>query len=91
MEDAITGRLLLRHIINIGAGFGKKWSGVIFELAYIQNIDTLERRAGVPGDLIVEAHGAFHNAHCITCNKEYSHDFVKGEDTAKSCLFLFPY
>lgn len=57
----------------------------------MQNIDTLERRAGVPDELIVEAHGAFHNAHCITCNKEYSHDFVKGESswpTNKLCIYI---
>jgi NAD-dependent deacetylase sirtuin 2 len=45
--------------------------------SYTQNIDTLERRAGVSDACMVEAHGAFHTAHCITCNKDYSHDFVK--------------
>ena len=44
----------------------------------MQNIDTLERRAGVPADLLVEAHGSFHNAHCMECHKEFSHQFVKG-------------
>ncbi|KAL5463520.1 hypothetical protein EMCRGX_G032420 [Ephydatia muelleri] len=45
--------------------------------SYTQNIDTLERRAGINEDLLVEAHGAFHNAHCIDCGKEYSHEFVR--------------
>ncbi|KAJ3261153.1 NAD-dependent protein deacetylase sirtuin-2 [Boothiomyces macroporosus] len=32
---------------------------------YTQNIDMLERIAGIPGDLIVEAHGSFHQATCV--------------------------
>ncbi|KAJ3015846.1 NAD-dependent protein deacetylase sirtuin-2 [Thoreauomyces humboldtii] len=32
---------------------------------YTQNIDTLERVAGVDPDLIVEAHGSFAAAHCV--------------------------
>ncbi|KAJ1550576.1 NAD-dependent protein deacetylase sirtuin-2, partial [Cladochytrium tenue] len=39
---------------------------------YTQNIDTLERAAGVPADLIVEAHGSFHSATCI--GRGYTHD-----------------
>lgn len=46
---------------------------------YAQNIDTLERKAGISEDLLIEAHGAFHNAHCIDCRKEYSHEFVRGK------------
>lgn len=41
-------------------------------------MDTLERRAGIPDERLVEAHGTFHTAHCITCHKEYSLEFVKG-------------
>ena len=52
----------------------------------MQNIDTLERRAGILEDNLVEAHGAFHNAHCITCHKSYSHAFVKGE---RERVFVF--
>ncbi|GMG56239.1 unnamed protein product [Ambrosiozyma monospora] len=37
---------------------------------YSQNIDTLERIAGVEDDKIVEAHGSFANSHCITCKAE---------------------
>ena len=36
---------------------------------YTQNIDTLERSAGIEEDLLVEAHGAFATAHCVTCKK----------------------
>ena len=37
---------------------------------YTQNIDTLERKAGIDLDLIVEAHGSFSGNHCIDCNAE---------------------
>ncbi|KAI0770212.1 DHS-like NAD/FAD-binding domain-containing protein [Fomes fomentarius] len=38
---------------------------------FTQNIDTLERQAGIPVDLLVEAHGSFASQHCIDCKKEY--------------------
>jgi len=44
---------------------------------FTQNIDTLERVAGIGDDKIVEAHGAFHKGHCIKCRKEYSQDWIK--------------
>ncbi|KAJ2825446.1 NAD-dependent protein deacetylase sirtuin-2, partial [Coemansia erecta] len=46
---------------------------------YTQNIDCLERVAGIDSDLIVEAHGSFHAAHCIgsKCRKEFPQDWVK--------------
>ncbi|CAG9813213.1 unnamed protein product [Phaedon cochleariae] len=44
---------------------------------YTQNIDTLERVAGIPGEKIVEAHGTFHTGHCLECGKEYSQDWMK--------------
>jgi NAD+-dependent protein deacetylase SIR2 len=34
---------------------------------FTQNIDTLERRAGVDADNIVEAHGSFATHKCIDC------------------------
>lgn len=45
---------------------------------YTQNIDTLERVAGLPEDKIVEAHGTFFTSHCLDCKKEYPLEFVKG-------------
>ncbi|ELR12553.1 sitruin, putative [Acanthamoeba castellanii str. Neff] len=36
---------------------------------YTQNIDGLERIAGVPVEKVVEAHGSFFGAHCIKCEK----------------------
>ncbi|CAH2045814.1 unnamed protein product, partial [Iphiclides podalirius] len=44
---------------------------------YTQNIDTLERVAGLPEEKIVEAHGTFYTSHCLDCKKEYSLDYVK--------------
>ncbi|KAJ2872324.1 hypothetical protein FB639_004361, partial [Coemansia asiatica] len=51
----------------------------ILQRHYTQNIDCLERVAGIDPDLIVEAHGSFHTAHCIrnTCRKEHSQEWVK--------------
>ncbi|CAF0897180.1 unnamed protein product [Rotaria sp. Silwood1] len=44
---------------------------------FTQNIDSLERIAGIPPDKIVEAHGTFFTAHCLNCRKEYSLEQVK--------------
>ncbi|KAI8808999.1 DHS-like NAD/FAD-binding domain-containing protein [Cladochytrium replicatum] len=41
---------------------------------YTQNIDTLERVAGIPEDLLVEAHGSFGRARCVVpgCGRSFS-------------------
>lgn len=39
---------------------------------YTQNIDCLDRLAGVPPIDLVEAHGSFAEASCIECDAEYS-------------------
>ncbi|XP_019640899.1 PREDICTED: NAD-dependent protein deacetylase sirtuin-2-like isoform X1 [Branchiostoma belcheri] len=45
---------------------------------FTQNIDTLERVAGVPAGAMVEAHGTFYTAHCLgECRKEYTQEWVK--------------
>eukprot|EP00455_Lapot_gusevi_P022871 TRINITY_DN2380_c0_g1_i7.p1 TRINITY_DN2380_c0_g1~~TRINITY_DN2380_c0_g1_i7.p1 ORF type:complete len:469 (-),score=115.30 TRINITY_DN2380_c0_g1_i7:45-1328(-) len=49
---------------------------------YTQNIDGLERMAGVPADLVVEAHGTFLSSHCLRCRHEHPTSFVKDEITA---------
>ncbi|KAI0699319.1 DHS-like NAD/FAD-binding domain-containing protein [Cerioporus squamosus] len=41
------------------------------DTCFTQNIDTLERQAGVPGEKIVEAHGSFADQHCIECRSGY--------------------
>ena len=38
---------------------------------YTQNIDCLERQAGLPDDVIVEAHGSFATQRCIDCGTPY--------------------
>ncbi|XP_067013051.1 NAD-dependent protein deacetylase sirtuin-2 [Anabrus simplex] len=44
---------------------------------YTQNIDTLERVAGIPDEAIVEAHGTFHTSHCLGCREEYPLEWMK--------------
>lgn len=44
---------------------------------FTQNIDCLERQAGVPGDMIVEAHGSFAGQHCIECKAVYPDENMK--------------
>ena len=43
---------------------------------FTQNIDCLERQAGVPGEMIVEAHGSFASQRCIDCQKSYPDDLM---------------
>ena len=38
---------------------------------YSQNIDGLERVAGIPENLLVEAHGSFSSASCVDCGAGY--------------------
>lgn len=44
--------------------------GLLHQL-YTQNIDCLERAAGIPADLIVEAHGSFASQRCIDCRTPF--------------------
>ncbi len=44
---------------------------------FTQNIDCLDREAGVPEDKIVEAHGSFAHNHCIECKSSFSDDFMR--------------
>ena len=41
----------------------------LLDTCFTQNIDTLERQAGVPAERIVEAHGSFADQHCIECHR----------------------
>jgi NAD-dependent histone deacetylase SIR2 len=43
----------------------------LLHMLFTQNIDCLERRAGVPADKIIEAHGSFATQRCIECKTEY--------------------
>ncbi|KAA8593773.1 hypothetical protein FQN60_004607 [Etheostoma spectabile] len=46
---------------------------------YTQNIDTLERVAGLEGEDLIEAHGTFYTSHCVSfcCRREYNLDWMK--------------
>lgn len=50
--------------------------GLLLKL-FTQNIDCLEREAGVPDDKIVEAHGSFARQSCIECRLPYPEDDIK--------------
>lgn len=50
--------------------------GLLLKL-FTQNIDCLEREAGVPGEMIVEAHGSFATQRCIDCRTEFPDDLMK--------------
>jgi NAD-dependent histone deacetylase SIR2 len=44
---------------------------------FTQNIDCLDREAGVPGDKVIEAHGSFATQRCIDCKTEYPDDKMR--------------
>ena len=44
---------------------------------FTQNIDCLEREAGVPDQKIVEAHGSFARQRCIECKSSYPDDLMR--------------
>ncbi|XP_029301411.1 NAD-dependent protein deacetylase sirtuin-2 [Cottoperca gobio] len=44
---------------------------------YSQNIDTLERVAGLEGDDLIEAHGTFYTSHCVRCRMEFNLQWMK--------------
>lgn len=44
---------------------------------FTQNIDCLEREAGVPDDKIIEAHGSFARQSCIECKAPYPQDEIR--------------
>jgi NAD+-dependent protein deacetylase sirtuin 2 len=55
---------------------------------YTQNIDTLERRAGIDPNLIVEVHGSFGSCHCTKCGKAYTAEFFKTKITDCSDMVM---
>nr|XP_039274002.1 NAD-dependent protein deacetylase sirtuin-3-like isoform X2 [Styela clava] len=44
---------------------------------YTQNIDGLERIAGIPSEKLVEAHGTFSTASCTKCGKKHNGQDIK--------------
>ncbi|KZV92271.1 NAD-dependent deacetylase sirtuin-2 [Exidia glandulosa HHB12029] len=45
-------------------------------VCFTQNIDTLERRAGVPPKRIIEAHGSFASQRCVDCKHPFPDDLM---------------
>ncbi|KAI1496628.1 DHS-like NAD/FAD-binding domain-containing protein [Biscogniauxia marginata] len=43
----------------------------LLRMLFTQNIDCLERAAGVPSELIIEAHGSFATQRCIECKTPF--------------------
>nr|XP_023908649.1 NAD-dependent protein deacetylase hst2-1-like [Quercus suber] len=51
---------------------------------FTQNIDCLERAAGVPAARIVEAHGSFARQSCIECRAAYDQDALRAHVAAQT-------
>ncbi|KAF8073991.1 Sir2 family histone deacetylase Hst2 [Lyophyllum atratum] len=49
----------------------------LLKMCFTQNIDTLERRAGVPSDKIIEAHGSFAEQRCVDCKTPFPDDEMR--------------
>ncbi|KAI0376107.1 NAD-dependent deacetylase sirtuin-2 [Hypomontagnella monticulosa] len=49
----------------------------LLRLLFTQNIDCLERAAGVPPEKIVEAHGSFATQRCIECRTPFPDDLMR--------------
>ncbi|KAF3429804.1 hypothetical protein E2986_05601 [Frieseomelitta varia] len=54
------------------------WEKGLLLRHYTQNIDTLERMAGLPPEKLVEAHGTFHTGRCLKCRAPYTLSWMKG-------------
>ncbi|XP_053923780.1 NAD-dependent protein deacetylase sirtuin-3, mitochondrial isoform X1 [Cuculus canorus] len=52
--------------------------GLLLRL-YTQNIDGLERVAGIPPDKLVEAHGTFATATCTVCRRNFPGEEFRGD------------
>ncbi|XP_015114176.1 NAD-dependent protein deacetylase sirtuin-2 [Diachasma alloeum] len=53
------------------------WEKGLLLRHYTQNVDTLERVAGLPGEKLVEAHGTFHTGRCLKCRRPYDLPWMK--------------
>lgn len=49
----------------------------LLQRLYTQNIDGLERLAGIPAEKLVEAHGTFATATCTVCRRKYSGEEIR--------------
>ena len=46
-------------------------------MCFTQNIDTLERQAGIPAEQLVEANGSFASQRCIDCKQEFDSEKMR--------------
>ncbi|KAM0750259.1 NAD-dependent deacetylase sirtuin-2 [Meredithblackwellia eburnea MCA 4105] len=51
----------------------------VLKAVFTQNIDTLERLAGLEDQYVIEAHGSFASAECLNCHKDYTKEEIKPE------------
>jgi NAD-dependent histone deacetylase SIR2 len=49
----------------------------LLHMLFTQNIDCLERAAGVSSEKVIEAHGSFASQRCIECKTEYPDELMK--------------
>ncbi|KAF5377917.1 hypothetical protein D9615_006694 [Tricholomella constricta] len=49
----------------------------LLHTCFTQNIDTLERRAGIPAAKIVEAHGSFATQRCVDCKTPFDDEEMR--------------
>ena len=61
----------------------------LLRMCFTQNIDTLERLAGVPDSAIVEAHGSFADQHCIECGARYDGSRLKEQILAGEIAYCY--
>ncbi|XP_060694955.1 NAD-dependent protein deacetylase sirtuin-3, mitochondrial isoform X1 [Hemiscyllium ocellatum] len=52
---------------------------LLLQRMYTQNIDGLERMAGIPPEKLVEAHGTFATATCTVCMENFSWEQLRGD------------
>lgn len=62
-----TAHLLLKLLFDHG----------ILRRVYTQNIDGLERQAGLPSELVVPCHGSFDRAHCVECGIDHDAAIIR--------------
>jgi len=43
---------------------------------FTQNIDGLDKMAGVSDEKLIQVHGSFDSNHCSVCNESVNHDLV---------------
>ncbi|KAJ7451693.1 class I sirtuins SIR2 family protein [Mycena latifolia] len=51
----------------------------LLHTCFTQNIDTMEKMAGVPTEKVIEAHGSFASQRCIECRRPYDDDKMKAK------------